>query len=99
MQINGTGMGWHSAPILADLNVFHTMEKHTVNRSTIGSGFFSRPLDDGLVIPPTTKMVQKLLEGVKILNTILQYNHEIGRTANSLNIFMKLKNYQLIRGV
>ena len=50
MQINGIGMGWHSAPILAESCIFHTIGKHMVNRSTNGSGFYSRLLDDGLVI-------------------------------------------------
>ena len=89
-------MGWHSAPILADLYVFHTIKKHTVNRSTIGSGFYSRFLDDGLVMLPTTKMAEKLLEREKIVNPILKYTHEIGRTANFLDIFLKSKNYQIL---
>ena len=99
MQINGIGLGWHSAPILADLYVFHTIAKRMVNRSTIGSGFYSRLLDDGLVLLPTTKMAQKLLERMRIVNTTLKCTHENGRTAVVLNIFLKFKNNQLIRGV
>ena len=85
--------------IVADLYVFDTIENHTVNRSTIGSGFFSRFLYDGLVILPKTKMALKLLERIKNVSTILNFVHEIGRTAIFLNMFMKFKNYQLIRGV
>ena len=99
MQINGIAMGWHSAPVLADLFVFDTLEKHTVNRSTIGSGFYSRLLDDGLVILPTTKTAENLLERMKIVNPILKFTHEIGGTANFSDIFLKFKNSQLIRGV
>ena len=36
---------------------------------------------------------------MKIVSKIFKYTHENSRTANFSNIFLKFKNYQLIRGV
>ena len=99
LQKNGIGMGWHSAPIIADLYVYHTIEKFTINRKNIGNGFYSRLLDDGLAILPSKRMATKLLTEMKEINKSLKYTHDIERTANFLDIYLKFKDYRLIRGV
>ena len=99
LQKNGIGMGWHSAPIIADLYVYHTIEKDTIIRANIGNGFYNRLLDDGLAILPAKRMADKLLTVMQRANPTMKYTHEIGRTANFLDIFLKFKEHRLIRGV
>ena len=89
-------MGWHSAPILADLYVFHTIEKHTMNRSTTGIGFYRRLSADGLVIAPIIIMAEKLLDRMKIVNPILNYTHEIGRASNFFRHFLEIPELSAI---
>ena len=98
-QRNGIGMGWHSAPIIADLYVYHTVKKDTIKRASIGNGFYNRLLDDGLAILPSKILAERLITKLMDINPILKFTHDIGRTANVLNIYLKFKDFQLIRGV
>jgi hypothetical protein len=78
LQKDGFGMGWSSSPGIADLFVYHKVEKNLleIHRPLL----YCRLLDDGLVAFKTVKEAQAFFEDLKNTHPKLRFTYDISTT-------------------